>query len=357
MNDIRPYRIEVPQADLDDLHHRLSRTRLPDEWPSDDYGITAPVMRRLLARWQQLDWRAIEAGLNEFPQFTTVIDGERVHLLHVRSRRAQAPALILTHGWPGSFLEFTRLIPLLTRDFHLVVPSIPGFGFGGPTNEPGWGQDRIARAFAVLMQRLGYDRYGAHGGDWGAGISRALAVAAPGAVTGVHLTYLPTPGDPDGLGPEDQDRVEHTNAYGKNRPGYQVVHATRPQTVGYALADSPAGQLAWLADWFLRWADPAAPIDDDTILTDVSIYWFSRTAASSSRLVKESGIGGPSPCPVPMAVAVLPHDIVRSVRPLAEARYDVRQWTEFPRGGHFAALEVPGLLADDISAFFTSRVR
>ena len=358
MNDIVPYRIDVPQADLDDLRLRLARTRWPDSWPGPGYGIPAADMRRLVERWRQLDWRSVEAGLNEIPQFTTEIDGQRIHFQHVRHERPDAPALILTHGWPGSVVEFGRLTGPLSRDFHLVVPSIPGFGFGGPTTAPGWGQQRVGRAFAELMKRLGYERYGAHGGDWGAGISRAIAVAAPEAVTGVHLTYLPTPGDPEGLSAVDRARVERTNAYGANRPGYQVVHATRPQTVGYALADSPAGQLAWLADWFRSWADPAQPIDDDTILTDVSVYWFSGTAASSSRLVKESGIGGPSPCPVPMAVAVLPHDIVQSVRPLAEARYDVRQWTEFPRGGHFAALEIPELLAEDIRRFFlTSRAR
>jgi len=356
MNEILPFRIDVPQADLDDLFARLARTRWPDSWPDDDYGISASVMHRLVERWQRFDWPEAERELNRFPQFSTVIDGQRMHFVHVRCERADALPLILTHGWPGSFIEFSRVIEPLSRDFHLVIPSIPGFGFAGATGERGWGQERVARAFAELMRRLGYDRYGAQGGDWGAGISRALAATAPDAVVGVHVNYLPTPGDPSEVSGSDRERVDKTNAYAANRPGYQVVHATHPQTVGYALTDSPVGQLAWLADWFTRWSDPATPIDDDTILTDTTIYWLTGTAASSSRLVKESG-RGPSPCPVPMAVAVLPHDIVQAVRPLAERRYDIRQWTEFPRGGHFAALEVPDLFVTDVRRFFTTVVR
>jgi epoxide hydrolase len=356
MNDIKPFRIAIPQADLDDLAARLDRTRWPDDWPGDDYGIAAPVMRRLIDRWRGFDWRAAEAQLNELPQFTTEIDGQRVHFVHVRSARPDALPLILTHGWPGSFLEFTRVVEPLSRDFHLVIPSIPGFGFSGPTGAPGWGQDRIARAFAELMTRLGYQRFGAQGGDWGAGISRALALHVPDRVVGVHLNYLPTPGDPAAFTGADRERVEKTNAYAAARPGYQIVHATRPQTVGYALTDSPAGLLAWLGDWLTRWSDPATALDDDTILTDVAIYWLTRTAASAARIVKETP-QRPSACPVPMAVAVLPHDIVQSVRSLAEQRYDIRQWTEFPRGGHFAALEVPELFAEDVRLFFTSRAR
>jgi pimeloyl-ACP methyl ester carboxylesterase len=355
MNDIAPFRIDVPQADLDDLAARLARTRWPDAWPDAGYGIPATAMRRLAERWREFDWRAVEKGLNELPQFSTVIDGQRIHFVHVRSAKPGALPLLLLHGWPGSFLEFTAVIEPLA-DFDLVIPSMPGFGFSGPTGEPGWSQDRITRAYAALMDRLGYRRYGVQGGDWGSGIARALGAYAPDRVAGVHLNYLPTPGDPAGLSAADQARVEKTNAYAANRPAYHAVHSTRPQTVGYALADSPVGQLAWLADWLTQWADPAAPLSDDTILADVSLYWFTGTAASSSRLAKESPLG-PSPCPVPMAVAVLPHDIVQSVRPLAEQRYDIRQWTEFPRGGHFAGLEVPDLLADDITRFFTARER
>jgi pimeloyl-ACP methyl ester carboxylesterase len=210
------------------------------------------------------------------------------------------------------------------------------------------------------MDRLGYRTYGVQGGDWGSGVARALGALAPSQVLGVHLNYLPTPGDPTGLSAADRARAEKTTAYAANRPAYHALHSTRPQTVAYALADSPVGQLAWLAEGLTRWADPAAPLPDETILADVSLYWFTGTAASSSRLAKESPLG-PTPCPVPMAVAVLPHDLVQSVRPLAERRYDIRQWTEFPRGGHFAGWEAPDLLAADVAAFFgggiTARAR
>jgi len=357
MNDIVPYRIDVPQADLDDLADRLDRTRWPDELPGAgwDYGIPLARVRALAERWRDgYDWRAHEAELNAYPQFRTRIDGQQVHFLHLRSGNPDALPLLLLHGWPGSVLEFRSLLGLLGEDFHLVVPSLPGFGFSGPTGERGWDTDRIARALAELMTRLGYPRFGAHGGDWGSGVARGLGATAPDRVVGVHVTYLPTPGPSAGLTGEDLRRAERTAAFAANRPGYQVLQATRPQTLSYALTDSPAGQLAWIAEKFTEWTDPASEIDDDVLLTDVSIYWFTRTAGSSARLAKESGYG--APCPVPMGVAVLPHDIVLSVRPLAERRFDIRRWTELSRGGHFAALEVPAELAADIRAFFRLQV-
>jgi pimeloyl-ACP methyl ester carboxylesterase len=353
MNDMMPYRIDVPQADLDDLADRLDRTRWPDELPGAgwDYGIPLGRVRALAARWRDgYDWRVHEAELNAYPQFRTRIDGQQVHFLHVRSGNPDALPLLLLHGWPGSVLEFRSVLGPLAEDFHLVVPSLPGFGFSGPTGERGWDLERIARALAELMTRLGYPRFGAHGGDWGSGVARSLGAAVPGRVAGVHVTYLPTPGPTTGLTGENLRRAERTAAFAANRPGYQVLQATRPQTLAYALTDSPAGQLAWIAEKFTEWTDPASRIDDDVLLTDVSIYWFTRTAGSSARLAKESGYG--APCPVPMGVAVLPHDIVLSVRPLAERRHDIRHWTELPRGGHFAALEVPAELAADIRAFF-----
>jgi pimeloyl-ACP methyl ester carboxylesterase len=357
MNDIAPYRIDVPQADLDDLADRLDRTRWPDELPGAgwDYGIPLARVRELAEHWRHgYDWRRHEAELNESPQFRTDIDGQRVHFLHIRSADPDALPLLLLHGWPGSVLEFRALTGLLSDDFHLVVPSLPGFGFSGPTGERGWDLHRIARALSELMTRLGYPRFGAHGGDWGSGVARALGAAVPERVVGVHVNYLPTPGPATGLTGEDRDRAERTAAFAANRPGYQVLHATRPQTISYALTDSPVGQLAWIAEKFTEWVDPASTISDDVLLTDVSIYWFTRTAGSSARLAKESGFG--TPCPVPMGVAVLPHDIVLSVRPLAERLFDIRHWTELPRGGHFAALEVPVELAADIRAFFRSPV-
>ncbi len=358
MNDIVPFTVHVPQADLDDLRLRLDRTRWPDELPGagTGYGIPLARVRGLASAWATLDWRATEAELNAFPQFTTVIDGQRIHFLHVRSAAPDAFPLILTHGWPGSIVEFLDLIPLLTDRFHLVVPSIPGFGFSGPTTAQGWGQERVARAWATLMARLGYDSYGAQGGDWGSGISRLLATVAPAQVAGVHVNYLPSPGTPatplsPALSPADEERLAKTRRLAANRHPHQLLFAAAPQTVSYALTDSPVGQLAFLAEKFDAWAGPDTPVSDEVILTDVMLYWLTRTAASSARLVKESG-RPPQSCPAPLGVAVLPYDIVQSIRPLVERDHDVRRWTEYPRGGHFAALEVPALLAADITAFF-----
>ncbi|MCA2212007.1 epoxide hydrolase family protein [Jidongwangia harbinensis] len=348
------FRVRVPQDDLDDLAGRLARTRWPDELPGAgwDYGIPLPWVRELALRWQTFDWRAHEDQINTFAQYVTTIDGQRVHFLHVRSAHPDALPLLLTHGWPGSVVEFLGVLGPLSAHFHLVVPSIPGFGFSGPTRDRGWDQHRVARAWAELMRRLGYRRYGAQGGDWGAGISRALAAHRPAEVVGVHLTYLPTPGSADGLGAADRARLEHLTRYAANRPGYQILHATRPQTLAYALTDSPVGQLAWIAERFAEWTDPATPVHDDVILANVMHHWLNRTAGPAARLARES-TPGMLPCPVPVGVAVLPHDIVRSVRPLAERTYDIRRWTEYRRGGHFAALEVPDEFVADVTAFFT----
>jgi pimeloyl-ACP methyl ester carboxylesterase len=356
MSAITPFRVAIPQADLDDLHARLDRVRWPDELPGVgwDLGIPLARVRELASYWRErFDWRAQEAALNQYPQFTTEIDGQNVHFLHVRSASPAALPLILTHGWPGSVLEFLDVIGPLSAEFHLVIPSIPGFGFSGPTLSKGWDIHRTARAWAVLMERLGYERYGAHGGDWGSGISRALGATAPDHVVGVHLTYLVTPpgASEESLSAGDQARLSRVRQLQARQPAYQALHATRPQTISYALTDSPTGLLAWIAEKFTEWADPRSAITLDQILADVSIYWFTATAGSSARLANESP-RGKVPCPVPVGVVVLPHDILQSVRPLAELDYDIVHWTEFDRGGHFAGLEVPGLLAADISDFF-----
>jgi pimeloyl-ACP methyl ester carboxylesterase len=356
MNDFTEHRVRVPAGDLDDLGFRLAHTRWPDELPGVgwDYGIPLDRVRSLVSRWQHLDWRALENELNLLPGYLTEIDGQRIHFFHLRSDNPSAYPLILTHGWPGSVIEFLRLAPLLTADFHLVLPSIPGFGFSGPTTATGWGQQRVAQAWATLMDRLGYRHYGAQGGDWGSGISRLLAAAAPTAVDRVHVNYLPTAGPADGLTGEDLRRLEKTQALARNRHPHQLLFAQGPQTIAYALTDSPAGLLAFLADKFTAWSDPATAPDDDTILADVALYWLTRTAGSSARLIRESGLGGPIRTPVPLGVAVLPYDIVQSIRPLAERAYDIQRWTEYPRGGHFAAMEVPELLAGDLREFFLS---
>lgn len=360
--EIRPFRVEIPQADLDDLKERLARTRWPEELPGVgwEYGIPVERVRQLAERWRDgFDWREHEAALNRYPQYTTEIDGQNVHFLHVRSGNPDALPLILTHGWPGSVLEFLDVIEPLSADFHLVIPSIPGFGFSGPTRERGWGLHRIARAWAVLMERLGYRRYGAQGGDFGAGISQALGEVDPEHVVGVHVNYLPvrppaTQEEEDALTDEERRRIAGIRQFIAQRPGYQAVHAQRPQTVSYALTDSPVGLLAWIAEKFTEWVDPQSKIDDDRILADISIYWLTATAGSSARLAKESPPGTPARPSVPVGVAVFAHDITLSVRPLAEKDRKIVHWSEFDRGGHFAAMEVPDLFAEDVRAFFVS---
>jgi pimeloyl-ACP methyl ester carboxylesterase len=354
---ITPYRIDIPQRQLDDLADRLDRVRWPDALPGDEYGAPLDQLKQVVDHWRhKYDWRAQEAELNEFPQYITEIDGTKVHFLHVRSKDPDALPLIMTHGWPGSIVEFLDVIGRLS-DFHLVIPSIPGFGLSGPTPDAGWGVQRIAKAWVTLMERLGYERYGAHGGDWGSVISRHLAAQAPDAVVGVHLNYLPTVGATDGLSEEDQRRAAATEALLRNPAPYMALQATSPLTLAYALSDSPVGQLAWILDRVNAWQDPATPIGIDRVLTDVMLYWLTNTSGSSARLHFESfkGRGGPLPCPAPVGVAVLPHDITLAVRPLAERLYDIVHWTEFEHGGHFAALEVPDALAADIRAFFRSR--
>jgi pimeloyl-ACP methyl ester carboxylesterase len=353
---ITPFRIAVPQADLDDLADRLARTRWPNEvddagW---DYGFPLARLRELAEYWRTgYDWRAHEAKLNQLPHFTTEIDGQNVHFVHVRSANPDALALVLTHGWPGSFLEFLDVIEPLSRDFHLVIPSIPGYGFSGPTHERGWDSTRIARAWAELMRRLGYERYGAQGGDFGAGISLALGAVAPEHVVGVHVNYLPTrPVEGVPLSESDEARVDKVRQLMANRPPYQALQALTPQTIGYALTDSPVAQLVWIAERFAHWTDPRSPIADEKILTNVSLYWLTATAASSARLHHDTPRGTGAQCPVPVGVAVFPHDITQSVRPLAERLYDIRHWSEFDRGGHFAAMEAPDLLAGDVRDFF-----
>lgn len=367
---ITPFTIAIPQAELDDLRKRLAATRWPDELDDAgwDYGIPLATTQELAARWQEgYDWRVWEAKLNAFPQFQTTIDSQAIHFLHVRSPEPDALPLILTHGWPGSIVEFLDIIGPLTDPrahggdpadaFHVVTPSIPGFGFSGPTHERGWDVGRIARAWATLMARLGYERYGAQGGDWGSAISRDLGLVAPDRVVGVHLNYLrvnPHVDDLPPLSPADTARLEKLRAYYAAIPGYIGIQSTKPQTLAYGLNDSPAGQLAWIAEKFHAWSDPATPVDRDAMLTNIAIYWFTRTAGSSARIYYESSVGRgtPNPCPVPVGVAVFPHDIVQPIRALAERAYDIIHWSEFDRGGHFAALEVPDLLTADIRAFF-----
>jgi pimeloyl-ACP methyl ester carboxylesterase len=375
--DIRPFRIDIPQADLDDLRDRLARTRWPDELPGGGWsrGVPLAYLRELAEYWRgTYDWRAHEARLNEFPQFTTLIDGQNVHFLHVRSPEPDALPLIITHGWPGSVAEFINVIGPLTDPrshggdpadaFHVVAPSIPGFGFSGPTTEAGWNVRRIATAWAELMRRLGYERYGAQGGDWGSGISRDLGIIDPEHVAGVHLNMLLTfpPGDPSQmeLTEDEKARLAMLTRFTEELSGYSVIQSTRPQTLAYGLTDSPAGQLAWIVEKFKDWTDsserPEDAVDREQMLTNVMLYWLTGTANSSARLYNEAAAswGRVEPSTTSTGVAVFPHDISMSIRRFAEQNNNIVYWSEFDRGGHFAAMEEPDLLVGDVRTFFRS---
>jgi epoxide hydrolase len=379
---IRPFRIAVPQADLDDLHERLARTRWPDELPGVGWSRGAPLgyLKELAEYWRtQYDWRRYEAQLNEFPQFTTTIDGANIHFLHVRSPEPDALPLILTHGWPGSVVEFIDVIGPLTDPrahggdpadaFHVVIPSIPGYGFSGPTHEAGWNTARVARAWAELMRRLGYDRYGAQGGDWGAFISPELGRIAPDHVVGVHVNaatvgFIPFgPVEADELASftdAEKARLERLNRFlaEGDGDGYFQIQATRPQTLAYGLTDSPVGQLAWIVEKFKEWTFPSAELPEhaiarDSIFTDVMLYWLTRTAGSSAQMYYESmhaSNWGQQPGTTPTGVAVFAEDV--AIRRYAERANNIVHWSELDRGGHFAAMEVPDLLVGDIRAFF-----
>jgi microsomal epoxide hydrolase len=379
MNDteIRPFRIDIAEADLDDLRSRLASTRWPDQLPGVgwDYGIPLEYVKELAEYWRTAyDWRAHEKQLNEFPQFTTTIDNQKIHFLHVRSSEPHALPLIITHGWPGSVVEFMRVIGPLTNPaahggdpadaFHLVVPSIPGYGFSGPTRETGWNVGRIARAWDELMSKLGYRRYGAQGGDWGSSISRELGLIAGDHIIGVHLNMLITPPPRDSeeraaLTGAERERVAVFERFRAIGSGYGAIQSTRPQTLAYGLTDSPAGQLAWIVEKFGEWTDgdlPDEAVDRDQLLTNVMLYWLTATAGSSARLYYEaarSAAGGPPrPSTAPTGVAVFPRDLAPSIRRFAELSNNIVHWSEFDRGGHFAAMEEPDLLVADIREFF-----
>ena len=375
---IRPFAIHVPDDVLEDLQARLSRARLPDQIPGTawDYGTERSYLEELLEYWQNdFDWRAQESILNEFDNFKTVINGVDVHFIHQRSPHEDATPLLLTHGWPGSFTEFTQIIGPLTDPtsyggdaadaFHLVVPSIPGFGFSGKPTERGYNPERMADVLAGLMERLGYEQYGAQGGDWGAIISRVLAFKYGDRLIGLHSNFV-TGGPPDvpnpeeGVPPEELAFREERLAIRSTGRGYSDIQGTKPQTVGYGLNDSPAGLAAWIVEKFHGWSDHGGDIENsftkDQLLTNVTLYWVTGTATSSARIYYESRHTPPtSPVgyvEVPTAGAIFPEEISFTPRKWAEANYNIVRWTRMPEGGHFAALEQPELLVDDVRAFF-----
>jgi pimeloyl-ACP methyl ester carboxylesterase len=370
---IRPYHLDIPQAALDDLAERLGRTRWPEPLPGEEWtrGVPVGYLKELAAHWAGgYDWRVHEARLNGYPQYTTDIDGQRVHFLHVPSTEPDALPLVLSHGWPGSIVEFLDVIGPLTDPkahggdpadaFHVVVPSLPGFGLSGPVHEPGWASRRVARAFAELMSRLGYTRYGAQGGDVGAFVAPDLGRVDPEHVVGVHVNaatvgFIPFGELPDAerasLTDLERDRLDRMARWQNDGNGYFQIQATRPQTLAYGLHDSPVGQLAWIAEKFHDLSHE--PIDRDRLLTNVMLYWLTGTAGSSANVGYYEAMHAndwPTPSPVPTGVAVFAHDI--AIRRYAEQSNRITRWTDFDRGGHFAALEVPDLLVADVREFF-----
>ncbi|WP_405071404.1 epoxide hydrolase [Kribbella sp. NBC_01510] len=370
---MREFRIEVPDEALVDLAERLGRIRWPGQLPGGgwDRGVPVDYLRQVVERWKAYDWRRWEARLNAYPQHTTRIDGQTIHFLHVRSPQADAFPLILTHGWPGSIAEFLPILGPLTdpasyggdpRDaFHIVAPSVPGHGFSIPLESTGWNHDRIARAWAELMARLGYERYGAQGGDTGSVVSPLVGQVDPTHVVGVHinggLAYPALePGDVEQLNDAERARLAAAEQLRAVGTGYAELQGTRPQTVSFGLSDSPVGQLAWIVEKFWEWTDPAYALPEDAVeldhlVTDVSIYWFTNTSASSANLYYENRAAADDLRPgVPTGVAVFPTD--PAIRRVLDRRHRIVHWSEFSRGGHFAALEAPDLLVDDIRAFF-----
>jgi len=361
--EIQEFQIAVPDEALADLRDRLARTRWPEQLPNEAWTGGPPVrrIRDLAERWRTtFDWPALGARLNDLPQFTTVVDGQPIHFLWLRSSRPDAFPLLATHGWPGSFLEFVDLAGSLVEHdeaFDLVVPSIPGFGFSSPLSGPGWNGERVAHAWATLMRRLGYTRYGVHGGDLGAGISRRVARLAPEAVAGVHVNYLPTPpsGDAEDLPAADAARLAAYPAWSAEYGAYEHLQRTRPQSLSYALTDSPIGLLAWITERFHDWTDPRlSSITDDVLLADVTLYWLTGTAGSAAQYYRENAAGPPltGRGVVPAGVSCFPYEIVLPVRALADRTETITWWAEHSEGGHFAALEVPATLCDDLRDFF-----
>jgi len=375
-----PFRIGVPDATLRDLRARLANTRFPDaiDGSAWDAGTDLTYLKSLVAYWRTgFDWRAQERRLNQFPQFTTTIDGVSIHFVHQRSSHSDARPLVLIHGWPGSFVEFTKVIGPLTEPtrhgaeagdaFHVVALSLPGFGFSGKPRAAGFNTTRIARIVAQLMARLGYQRYGAQGGDWGAAIVRQLGLVDPEHLIGLHsnmcLAGAPAGGNQNEGVPElELERVKAAQGRTATELGYFQIQSTRPMTLGYGLTDSPAGLAAWIVEKFRAWSDSGGDVEKrftkDELLTNVTLYWVTGTAASSARIYFENRLDGglQRRVEVPFACARFPGDFLAvAPRQWIAAQYNLVQFTEMPRGGHFAAMEEPDLLVQDVRTFFRNR--
>lgn len=379
---IHPYKIHLPPSDLTDLHHRLANPRFPAPSPSAPWrlGIPLSVVEEVVAYWRTTyDWRAREAAMNAWPHFMTTAAGEQLHFIHVRSPHADATPLLLTHGWPGSFVEFLDVLGPLSNPtahggeaadaFHVVVPSMPGYGFSGPTRQDRFDVHRVADAVADLMAQLGYARYVAQGGDWGAIVTRRLGEAYADRLLGVHFNMifaLPGADDPDPMaGVTDAEKARFAAAAARiaDGTGYMAIQGTKPETLAYGLSDSPVGLAAWILEKFQVWSDLepgglAATFGWDRLLDNVMAYWATNTAASAARLYAESRLAGTAAdqpwsgrVDVPTGYSHQPYELMQTPRAWAEKRYRIVHWAEQARGGHFAAFERPGQFVDDLRAF------
>ena len=375
---MEPFKINVPESVLTDLRQRLANTRWPDEiegagW---DYGTNREYLRQLAAYWQEgYDWRAQEARLNELPQFKAQVEGLAIHFVRIEGKGPHPLPLLLVHGWPDSFFRMQKLIPLLTDPaahggraedaFTVIVPDMPGYGFSDKPTERGYDPVRIATIFDKLMRQLGYDQYLAHGGDWGSSVVEQLALHHADAVRAIHLTNVPgararTAMQQPDLSAAEKAFIARNQAWQEQEAGYQKIQGTKPMTLAYGLNDSPVGLLAWIIEKFHAWSDNDGNIEHtftrDDLLTNVMIYWVTQTINSSMRLYYESGhspaLVAPARVEVPTGFAIFPKDITPAPRAFAERFFNVRHWEEMPRGGHFAALEEPELLADELRKFF-----
>ena len=375
MSEIRPFRIAVTEDQLDDLKRRLTHTRWPEAECVDDWsqGIPLAYTQELAGYWADgYDWRAREVELNRFPQFITAVDDLDIHFIHQRSPHEDAFPLVITHGWPGSIVEFQKIIAPLTDPtahggraedaFHVVCPSLPGYGFSGKPRTTGWGVERIAVAWDTLMGRLGYARYGAQGGDWGGAVTTQIGRNGGGCCA-IHTNMpigQPTAESLQNPTEDDQRAFAAMKHYRTFEAGYSKQQSTRPQTVGYGLVDSPVAQLAWIVEKFWSWSDcdghPENAFSRDELLDNVMLYWLTGTGASSARLYWESfsAFGKREPVRLPTGVAEFPKEILRSPRTWCEPHYNITRWTTMPRGGHFAAFEQPELLVEDVRAFFAT---
>jgi epoxide hydrolase len=378
---VQPFAIGIPEGELRDLRERPARTRWPERETVEDWtqGVPLAYLKDLCGYWgERYDWRAAEASLNALPQFRTVIDELGIHFLHIRSPHPEALPLVITHGWPGSIVEFLKVIGPLTDPtahggdpgdaFHLVCPSLPGYGFSDQPTRPGWGVQHIAAAWTVLMARLGYERYGAQGSDWGTSISASVGQQDPDHVAGIHLTPPLAPPDPatfNDLTQRERAALASMKRSAEWESGYSQEQSTRPQTIGYALVDSPAALCAWIIEKFWAWTDcdghPENVLTRDELLDNLMLYWLPGTGASSARLYWESSrlvnewIFGPTDdtVAVPTGCSIFPKEIQRPSRRWAEKRFpDIRYWNEPDRGGHFAAFEQPELFVEEVRAFF-----